>query len=126
MAVVNAAVLDGKNNHLVGVKGWLLFFVLSLMIRGLLYMNRSVRYFAQGNPNVGLIAMGFAVLMFWTVVEIYQRRRQAVTLAFLGMVGPFAIYVFTGSRAIGYSIAYIGIWIAYLTRSKRVKATLIK
>jgi FtsH-binding integral membrane protein len=128
---------------LVGVRGWLLFFVIILFFNAFLYITQIAE--PDMNGLADLFALGLGGLCIWSAVQLIRKKAQGVLLAKIFLFSNFGVAVLsvigaainaglngadtasiTTINAVAFlvrSMIFGGIWLAYLYRSKRVANT---
>jgi hypothetical protein len=122
-----------KEETLVGVRGWLLFFCITLFIRGALSLLIALPVIAwAGDMRVlmGILYFILGCVCIMAGVQLSRKRKSAIRWAVASMVLSILSAVIGVCRDGGaaqylfWSVVYTGIWWTYLVESKRVKATL--
>lgn len=135
-----------------GVKGWLLFFCISLTMIGPLFTIYNLAVISENLERISyfssrlkgvlqfdmFLAVGMMIFSITAGVFLWSRRKNAViiakrflvTLLIFGFGESFILPVLGGISPTGDSIVsmlqviiYFSIWFSYLKKSKRVKAT---
>lgn len=112
-----------------GLGGWLAFFIFTLFLGAIVNVLGGI-----ATMPYGVIDLGLGAWMFACGVLLVQKRPNAVDLtkkalwavaAYGGLVVLIGAADGDGELAgVGLrSLVYAGIWLAYLTRSERVRAT---
>lgn len=119
-----------------GVRGWLLFFVITLFFNAFLFLTGVIQPGATGITDV--VAVGFAGLCIAAAVQLIRRKASGVLLSKVYLYADFGLSVIivmlsagdTGGILIVAATIHLiitmvenGIWLAYLSRSKRVVNT---
>ena len=131
----NAAVPPSEQQPLVGVRGWLLVFSITLFLRATLSLFLSLQGIYSGDRNKitgGLMYLVLAGICLIAGIQICRRKKGGIWSAIASMLLTTAYGVLmiigakneAGWRYLFQSVVYMGIWWTYLVKSERVKATL--
>jgi len=130
-------------NKLIGVNGWLLFYVvlLSLNILSIFIVLISVfTYSAEGISSLLLhliVQVCILALIIYSLILIIQKKKKAIkwnirmlwflffSLTFVYLVDFLISDTFRISEVIG-RLVFVLIWTNYLKKSRRVKDTLVR
>lgn len=133
-ALLETAEAERRSEHLVGVKGWLRFFVVVLTLNSLTLTLATSSAWAW-EPGLSLWARllfmsPFLLGLLGLVTSVLLVRRNpraprwAITWLFLNIViGMGSRFFANGSPSLVYDVLGGLLWIRYFMVSKRVKAT---
>lgn len=150
-AIENIEDLSEEDKKLVGLDGWMSFFILGLIISCGFSIYNSFSYFGlSGNEYygpmgffTGLLFLAVLVLEVLALVRIFQKRKSAIKIVFTMMILGVVAYAIDAAIAtsayqsagaelptdlyngIGRAIWYAIIWGLYFSKSKRVRLTLV-
>lgn len=117
---------DKKEEGLLGVSGWLFFFVITIMILSPIYslfLLFEEPFMTTFNYVEGL---GMISTLILAGIFLINKKYYAVTFAKIVLISMginAIIYIFIGDYSISRTLVYSIIWFWYLSVSKRVKIT---
>lgn len=130
-----------ENNRLQGIGGWLLVYVI-LVIINLIFASIGLIYYIAEEifSIIPIIAFILIILNIYALILIFQKKKRAIPvniiLLGLGMVGYIIMIIFNyveNQEIVGLTIFYtilgiaIGVlWLLYWLKSERVETTLIR
>jgi Mn2+/Fe2+ NRAMP family transporter len=131
---------------LVGIKGWLAFFVVLLVLSAVISLISTLFFLARGANLIAIPLIIASILFIVSLVLIAKKKKQAKTFVIITVIFSYVLNLIFASSMFSVSLtdaqelanqqaqslsAIVGliitiIWIAYFLTSKRVKNTFVK
>jgi uncharacterized membrane protein YfcA len=123
----------GEESELVGIRGWLLLVAITVCIVPLWLVPAAVQTLDQGDQVTLVVS---TLLAFWSVINVvlFFRRKRVfpsswIAFSVVAVIGVILSALVVESEpvvGVAGSVFSIGVWVVYMLRSRRVKATFVK